>query len=359
MLYATPAWQKSNRHQIVVVSDLHFPRKDSHPKYLYEFLVNNPSDTLIILGDFFEGYDPELKEFSEWHKRCLDLINQRQAEEGLHVIVIPGNHDQYLRDDRILDHFIYGTLYRPHLVLDGHGGKRTYLTHGDIYDPRHVRENEMFAYQTGENIKISRVSLSELYNYYFGSSDARLKASFKEASCASLKKKFRKGIAASAIEHGCDAVLCGHTHKPQPFIPVSKEKWLSYGNAGSFTGKLATGMVLTSHDQWKLVNWKEQREKIGIRNLPNQGDINPAVAYRELTETQIALHRNLQSVWIAQRLLDHARRTIEQIKELSGKIEDVIAPKKEALENTLKFAKPKPADLLRAQEIKGERILAL
>ncbi len=343
MLLATPAWQQSNRHKLVVISDLHFPRKDSHPKYLYEFLINNPSDMLVILGDFFEGYGPEIGEFGEWHKRCLDLVHQRRSEEALQVIVIPGNHDQYLRDERVLDHFIFGTLYRPDMVLDGHGGKRTFLTHGDAYDARRVRETEMFAFQTGENIKISRVSLSELYNYYIGSSEKRLKTCFEKATEASLKKKFREGIAASAKEHGCNAVLCGHTHAPQPFIPVKGEKWLSYGNTGSFTGKLATAMVLTQDNNWKMVNWKEKREKMGLDILPHRDNENPAAAYRDLTEMEITFHKSLQSVWISHRLLTQAYRTIEQIKEFTNKIEDALQPKKEELERAFRRAEPKLA----------------
>lgn len=358
MLYATPEWQRSDRHQIVVVSDLHFPRADSHPKYLYEFLFNNPSDTLVVLGDFFEGYGSELGEFGEWHKRCLDLIHQRQSEEGLHVIVVPGNHDQYLRDERVMDHYLFGTLYRPHVILDGHGGRRTFLTHGDMYDARRVRENEMFAYQTGESIRISRVSLTEIYNYYFGSSDARLKPVFQKASSASLNRKFREGIAASAREHDCDAVLCGHTHKPQPFTPVHKEKWLSYGNSGSFTGKLATAMVLTHKDNWKLVNWMEKREDKGFKALPHRDDVNPAAAYRELTEMEIAFHKTLQSVWISKCLLVQAQRTIDQIKEFTNKIEDILEPKKEELDRAFESAQPKSA-VITPQGVMGQRVFAL
>lgn len=359
MLLATPTWQQSNRHKLVVISDLHFPRKDSHPKYLYEFLINNPSDMLVILGDFFEGYDTELGEFSEWHKRCLDLIHKRQSEEGLRVVVIPGNHDQYLRDDRILNHYIFGMLYRPHMILDGHAGRRTFLTHGDIYDARSIRENELFAYRAGENIRTSRVSLSELYNYYIGSSQARLKSSFDIALEGSLKRKFREKIIMSAKEYECDAVLCGHTHSPQPFKPVKTERWLSYGNSGSFTGKLATAMVLTEENTWKMINWKEKRELYGIKTLPHREDENPSASYRELTEMEIDFHRSLQSVWVSQQVLEQARRTMEKIKELASKIEEAIAPKKEALNLAFQRAEPKPAVVSPAQDIVTERVLAL
>ena len=342
MLFITPAWQRSNRHKMVVVSDLHFPRPDSHPKYFYEFLLNNPSDTLVILGDFFEGYDKSLGEFGEWHKRCLDLMHQRQNEEELKVIVIPGNHDQYLRDERVLNHHLFGSLYRRHMVLQS-GSQKTYMTHGDDYDQKTVRDNDIFAYQAGAGIRVARVSLSELYNHYVGSSDKRLSASFAKRSHAALEKKIRKGILASATEHECNAVLCGHTHEPQPFMPVKKHTWLRYGNTGSFTGKLATAMVLSHDDRWKMVNWKEVRAQKGFDALPHRDDDNPALRYRDMTEAEINFHQSLHSVWMSRRMLGQAQIAVQKIREMAARIEDMLNPQEEALDRAFAAAAPERA----------------
>lgn len=343
MLLVTPAWQRQARHKIVVVSDLHFPRRDSHPKYLYEFFFNNPSDTIVILGDFFEGYDKALGEFGEWHKRCLDLLHKRKSEEDTRVIVIPGNHDQYLRNHHVLDHNIYGSVYRRNMVLDGQGGQKTYLTHGDDYDPKSMRDNDMVAFQAGERIRIARFSLSELYNHYVGSSDKRLSAAFEKRSHAALAKKIRHGILQSAKEHECNAVLCGHTHEPQPFMPVKRHTWLRYGNTGSFTGKLATAMILTRDDQWKMVNWMEKRAKEGLDKLPHRDDVNPALRYRDHTEAEIHFHRTLHGVWAGHRMIAQTQRAVEKIKEMVARIEEKLHPQEEELARVLKEAIPEHA----------------
>lgn len=310
----------STRHKAVVISDLHFPRPDSHPKYLYEFLMHNPSDSIIILGDFFEGYDVRLGEFGEWHKRCLDLMHQRKTEDGTNIIVIPGNHDKYLRDDRIINHAVFGKNYYTNMVLDEQNGRRTYLTHGDEYDKKTVRENDMMAYQLGETIRVARISLSQVFNYYVGSGNKRLKPSFEKRSCADLARHIREGIVASAMQHDCQAVLCGHTHDPQPFMAVTKNKWLKYGNTGSFTGKLATAMVLTHDDQWKIVNWREKRVQLGLDKLPHRDNINPAAQYREMTESELVFHRTLHAAWMAKAMVTRADESIQRIKAMSESI---------------------------------------
>lgn len=339
MLHVTPAWQRKARHKMVVISDLHFPRRDSHPKYLYEFLLNNPSDTIVVLGDFFEGYDKTLGEFGEWHKRCFDLLHKRRSEEEAKVIIIPGNHDQYLRDPRIIDHAMFGSVFRRNMVVSG-GGQKTYLTHGDDYDPKAVQDNDIFAYQAGDRIRVARVSLSELYNHYVGSSTGRLSPAFAKRSHASLNKKIRKGAVASAIQHECNAVLCGHTHEPQPFTPVKRHLWLKYGNTGSFTGPLATAMVLSRDDRWQIVNWAEKRAKEGFDKLPHRDDENPAAAYREITESEIHFHRTLHSVWLGHRLVTQTHRAVEKLREMAARVEDLLHPQEEELARVLKHATP-------------------
>lgn len=347
------AWKTSNRHKIVVISDLHFPRRDSHPKYLYEFLIHNPSDEIIILGDFFEGYDKTLGEFGEWHKRCLDLLHKRKNEEAVQVTVIPGNHDQFLRDPRILNHYVYGALYRRDMVLDGHGGLRTYLTHGDQYDSPTVREFDMEAYQTANTIGGFGTNLTQIYNY-FAASDVRLKPKFEKKDSMKVAKKILHGILASARDHECNAVMTGHTHAPQPFkkltehrwVPFKKAKkhdWLQYANTGSFTSTLSTAMVLTREDEWRMINWRQQREMLGLQDLPSQSAFNAAQAYRDLTMEEIHFHRTLQTVWVARRTIEKAMRAVDKIRTMTARIEDELYPYEEELQRLFTVAGPEHA----------------
>lgn len=320
MDYKLNGLPSSDRHKVVVVSDLHFPRPDSHPKYLYEFLRYNPSDILVILCDFFEGYDVRLGEFSEWHKRCFDLMHKMQAEDGTEVIVIPGNHDKYLRDDRIIGRSVFNKKYYNHMVINEYDGRRTYLTHGDEYDKKTRHENDMAVYQLSESISIAKISLAQIFNYYVGTKNKRIKPSFEKRSCADLARYILKGIIASAEQNRCEAVLCGHTHKPQPFMPVKNHKWLKYGNTGSFTGEAATAMVLTRDNKWEMVNWREKRAQLGLDELPRRNTLNAAGKYREITENELVFHRTLHATWMAKAMIKKSEESIKRINEMSETI---------------------------------------
>lgn len=339
MLMVSPAWNYSHRHRVVVISDLHFPRPDSHPKYLYEFLLNNPSDMLVILGDFFEGYDKEIGAFNEWHWRCMDLMNKRKMEEGMRVVIVPGNHDKYLRHERVLGHSLYGSIYNNNLVLH-EGGQRTFLTHGDEFDPKYIRRNDRAAYQAADEVRIwGRVSLAEWFNY-LSASNGKLSAKFEQKAHGKIKRHLEKGVLRTAAENECDAVLCGHTHEPQPFKKFKKGADTTYGNTGSFVAKQSTAMVVTQDGRWRIIDWRKERINRGLDDKPAKDEYNVAAVYRDMSQQEAHFHRTLHKVWASREMLAQAMRTMDKIKEMAALIEDALGGQEEEVHALLKSARP-------------------
>jgi len=301
-----------NRHQILVISDLHFPRSDSHPKYVYEALLYNPSDTLIILGDLYEGYDKKLGKFNEWHMRVLDLIHHRMMHEGQQVIIIPGNHDKYLRTPEVMGKQIDGISYLPDIILNDQEGNRIYAFHGDQLDNAYRAANDDKLYTLGKKLFLVGVY-------------TRSRMLIKQAKeiCTKkglpLREEFHRMAAQAAKDRECHAVLTGHNHDAVPFTPVEGMDVRS-GNTGCAVSKRVTFMCLTRSGEWKLTDWLQERSGYGLKETWKKDAPHPFEACRPETLKHLALQKILHRY--------HKAKTLDCIPEGIGatrKAEDMLA----------------------------------
>jgi len=309
MLQKTPG-SVFDRHQIMVISDLHFPRSDSHPKYVYEALLYNPSDSLIILGDLYEGYDKKLGQFNEWHMRVLDLIHHRMYNEGLKVYILPGNHDAYMRSSPLMEREVDGITYLPEMVLNGHGGLKTFAFHGDRLDEAFTREAGHKMYEIGK-----KLHLIGLYT------QMRIIADKAKKLCSKgnrpVNEKFHKMAADLASERGCNAALTGHKHELQDFLRVKGTEVYS-GNTGCAVGGVTTFMRLTRNGNWEAVDWRQERrqEHKLTATWKMEATPNPYTEQREATLAHLDMHKRLHNYYVSLEVLRLADDLIVQLEAL-------------------------------------------
>ncbi len=307
--------ESERKHKMVFISDCHLPRKDSHPKKLYEFLENNPSETLVIVGDFLEGFDEKLDGFGEWDLRVLDLIHAR-IESGMCVVYIPGNHDDYLRMNGLMFHKLGGIEYYPNYIFDDLNGNRVLAFHGDELDKPSTKKMGKMVYRLAKSFGISKdFNLVSAFTY-----TQVLRDTIMEYLMAFSKEKAKFQRLSSAFGHmnHCTKVITGHIHTPKPFEKVIDGMNVDYANTGGWVGNHATGLVLNNDNQWLLVDWDKERLFRGFSDLPSKNVINPYKAYRRKTVSFIQTHRAFHSLW-RQRILNDVAVN-EGISDLASNI---------------------------------------
>lgn len=318
----------SRHYKAIVVSDLHFPRKDSHPKYLYEFLQHNSCDTLILLGDTHEGYEPQLQEFQELNFRVWDMIAARKAQ-GMQVIDVAGNHDAYKRNASILDHKIFGTEYRNSLILDGHEGS-TLLFHGDALDTKIVARYDKVAYKIAKKIAIGDKSLLDIANAL--EKIFSTLASKTSQKPNSLQTEFR--AAALARGHGCRAVLMGHSHKASPFSPAANDPEILYGNTGAWVGHQATAMVLKHDNSWEFIDWRVKRETVFSKKPEGLSGPHPYAAYRDGSVADFKWQKAQHHLYVQEGVMRETQKTLDNVNKVRRKVQNLLKKTEERLAGT-------------------------
>ena len=120
------------KYRTVFISDLHLGTRMSQAEKLLDFIKTFDCDKLYLVGDIVDGW--ALKSSFYWPQSHNDVIQKimRMARKGTQVILIPGNHDEFLRV--FCDHDfgnIKLVMNDKHVAADG---KIYFVTHGDEFD---------------------------------------------------------------------------------------------------------------------------------------------------------------------------------------------------------------------------------
>lgn len=312
-------------YPLVVISDTHLGKKAAAADMLYEFLQRIRCDTLILNGDIIDGWvlmKKAHRKFPEMHKRVMDLLNARIAE-GMNVVYIPGNHDEKLRHMKLFGKDFWGMHFADSLVYTDPKNRRFFILHGDQYDPNFLKDKGKILYHVGDAAYDGLIELNAIT-----SKAARklLKKRFSIAAFAKKKTKnllgvigkFEDVVCASAQDEGVDGVICGHIHHAEW---DTKGNTL-YGNSGDWV-ESCTALACDNAGEWRVIDWMEERERLGLSTHPDQNSPHPYGAYREVTERQL---RHVQKIWPSRdraELLDELREKRRQIIETTRHIQSL------------------------------------
>ena len=121
------------KYKSIFVSDIHLGTKFSQADKFLDFMKENESDNLYLVGDIIDGW--AIKRKFRWEQSHSDVIQKvlRKARKGTDVYFITGNHDEFLRP---FIPILLGENLTVLNELDYHAinGKRYYVTHGDFFD---------------------------------------------------------------------------------------------------------------------------------------------------------------------------------------------------------------------------------
>src|ERR1700730_6638952 len=122
----------ARRFRTAWVSDVHLGTRTSNALALLEFLRDYDVATLYVVGDLIDVW--QLRRGIYWPQPHNDVIQKllRKARKGTHVVYIPGNHDEPLRDYTEMQ--FGGVTVQEEAIHVTADGRRLLILHGDKFD---------------------------------------------------------------------------------------------------------------------------------------------------------------------------------------------------------------------------------
>lgn len=261
------------KYRSIWISDTHLGTEGSKSHMLLEFLNATDSKYLFLVGDIIDGW--RLKKKMYWPQEHNDIIQKilNKAKKGTEVTLVPGNHDEILKD---FCDFSFGNIAIKRIGYHQlANGKKVLITHGDEFDA--VIINAKWLAKIGSSLYEILLKFNELFNF------CRRKLGLSYWSLAQyLKKKskhatnflsnFEFAVADRASRENAEIVVCGHIHRPQ----IKKINDILYCNDGDWI-ESCTALVEDNYGNLTLIDWTIEREKYQNSNtLSRSMNINAA-----------------------------------------------------------------------------------
>ena len=237
----------------VFISDVHLGTRSCQADSLLEFLREYPANHLYLVGDIIDFWS--MSRGIHWNAAQNTVIQKvlRRARHGEKVILVPGNHDEALRD---YCEAAFGDIHVMrecvHVTADG---RRFLLTHGDDFD-QVTRYHRWVAVMgdVGYNLLVrangwlSRLRrLLGIPGYWSLAGYAKQKV--KKA--VSFIFDFEDSVIRHVRERNLDGVICGHIH----WAALKEVDGLVYANCGDWVDS-CTAIVEHLDGRLEMVEWR-------------------------------------------------------------------------------------------------------
>ena len=253
---------KPLHYRTIFISDVHLGFSGCSAQYLLDFLRSTRCDTLYLVGDIIDVW--QMKKRLYWPQAHNDVVRTvlGKAKHGTRVILVPGNHDEVLRD---FDGQVFGNLeIRYEYIHETRDGKRLLVLHGDKFDA--VVTSSKTTALVGSALYEMLLKANRLVNY------VRRKLGFSYWSLASVLKhkvkqavsyisNFEEVLAYEARRRNVDGLVCGHIHRAE----ITYIDDVLYMNCGDWV-ESCTALVEGHDGSMELIHWADEVES--LKKLP-------------------------------------------------------------------------------------------
>ena len=237
----------------IFLSDIHLGTRGCQADSLVAFLREYEADHLFLLGDIVDFW--AMSRSIHWTAAQNTVVQKilRRARHGEQVTLIPGNHDEALREH-------IGTSFGDIRIAGEHvhetaDGKRLLLLHGDAFDQvtRHHRWLAVLG-DIGYNVLVRinawlswwRRSL-RISGYWSLAGYAKRRVK----SAVSFIFDFEDAVIRTVRERGLDGVVCGHIHS----ATIRRMDDVLYINCGDWVDS-CTAIVEHADGKLELIEWR-------------------------------------------------------------------------------------------------------
>jgi UDP-2,3-diacylglucosamine pyrophosphatase LpxH len=248
----------------VFISDVHLGTRACQAEKLLEFLRDHPSENLFLLGDIIDFWAMN-RNGIHWTPAQNTVVQKvlRRARHGDRVVLVPGNHDEALReyaetlfgDIQVVNDYVHETA----------DGRRFALIHGDEYDQ--VTRYHRWVALLGDASYNLLVRLNGWLSWFrrrlgrpgYWSLAGYAKRKVKTA--VNFIFDFEDSVIHAARERGLDGVICGHIH----WAAMKQIGGLTYVNCGDWVDS-CTAVVEHENGRLELVHWGAARTQEAVEN---------------------------------------------------------------------------------------------
>lgn len=261
---------RDRRVRTLFLSDIHLGTRGCQAELLLEFLRHYDADVIYLVGDIVDGW--RLKKSWYWPQAHNDVVQKflRKVRKGARVVVVPGNHDEFLRD--YIGGNFGGVEIVERAVHETADGKRLLVIHGDEFDivMRHARwlallGDGAYTVALGLNTYLNFVRRKLGFDYWSLSAWAKNRVK----NVVSFIGEFETFLASEARRHGADGVVCGHIHH----AAHREIDGLVYLNSGDWV-ESCTAIAEHYDGSFEIVRWQEARMPAPAA-LPASAEIYP------------------------------------------------------------------------------------
>ena len=220
---------------------------------LSDFLDSHEAETIYLVGDVVDGWRLAKSWHwpAEYHRLAEQFINMALA--GTRIVVLPGNHDEFLRE--YLGTYFGEVEFVDRTIHTTAQGKTYLVIHGDQFDI--VVAHAKWLAHVGDWAYRSALRLNILVNWVrrrlgltYWSLSAWAKHKVKNA--VSIIGRFEEALSLEARESGVDGVICGHIH----YADMHERLGVHYVNTGDWV-ESCTAIVETPEGALELVRWSD------------------------------------------------------------------------------------------------------
>lgn len=226
----------THHHRSLFLSDLHLGAPGCRAEPLLAFLQAHDADTIYLVGDTFDLWDPLFLNWGATHERILALLRSRAAG-GRRIVLLAGNHDRALltaRGRARPEVAGLATEFPRDLIHHAPDGRRYLVVHGDVCDLRPFRFH--ICTRIGSRIDSFLRLLDHMLRplRFRAGPGARGPAELAVSALNALLYKGRSHegrLVQLARDKGCDGVISGHFH----MAALHDDLGLRYANCGDWT----------------------------------------------------------------------------------------------------------------------------
>jgi UDP-2,3-diacylglucosamine pyrophosphatase LpxH len=236
----------------VFLSDIHLGTRGCQAARLLDFLREHPADHVYLIGDIIDFWSMSRSIYWSAEQNTVVQKLLRRARHGEQVVLVPGNHDEALREYHGV---VFGDIrIENEVVHETADGRHFLLVHGDEFD-QVTRYHRWVAL-------IGDMAYNLLVRVNMGLSWIRRRCGragyWSLAGYAKRKVKkamefifeFEGSVVRHARSRGLDGVICGHIH----WAAIKQVEGLTYVNCGDWVDS-CTAIVEHEDGRLEMVEW--------------------------------------------------------------------------------------------------------
>jgi UDP-2,3-diacylglucosamine pyrophosphatase LpxH len=264
----------THRYRAVFISDIHLGQRASQAEALIDFLRHVEAEVYYLVGDIIDFW--KVRRGPHWPQTHNDVLQKllRKVRKGARIVLIPGNHDECLRDYCGLR--FGGVEICREAVHTTAAGRRYVVLHGDEFDVV-VRYARWLAFLGDRSYEFALWAngplnwLRRRFGLGYWSLSAFLKSRVKTA--VNYMSEFETALSEVGRRHGVDGVICGHIHHAADRRIAA----VHYLNCGDWV-ESCTAIVETLDGRLGVLRWlEEMRERSAVMLPDADADVAPAL----------------------------------------------------------------------------------